>query len=89
MTLGWSRLYDEVSYEASMQFNNSHDYGSVGAVLGLTPADGNPVIAALFDIPRAGDDIIWTASTGDANKMWADHTQIPNEKLSVSSTVGA
>ena len=80
----------KVSYEASMQFINSNDYGNVGLVLALTPSDGSTPIAAVFDIPWAGDNIIWTGpSTGNADQMWVDHMGLPDDKLSVSSTVGA
>lgn len=79
----------KVSYEASMQFINSTDYGDIGLVLNLTPATG-PAIATVFYVPWAGHNIIWTGpSTGDADQMWADHMQVPDDNLSVTSTVGA
>jgi hypothetical protein len=79
----------KVSYEASMQFINSTDYGDIGLVLALTPASG-PAIATTFYIPWAGHNIVWTgASTGNADQMWIDHAQDPDDKLSVNATVGA
>jgi hypothetical protein len=59
-------------------------------MLTLTPSDGGPAVATGFYVPWAGHNIIWTgASTGNAEQMWDDHLQVPDDKLSVISTVGA
>jgi hypothetical protein len=79
----------KVAYEARMQFINSTDYGDIGWVLGLTPADGNPELAVLANVPWAGDNIIWAGqSAGSADDMWNQYGQIPNEQLSVVGTAG-
>jgi hypothetical protein len=80
----------KVSYEASMQFINSTNLGDIGVMLTLTPSDGGPAVATGFYVPWAGHNIIWTgASTGNAEQMWDDHLQVPDDKLSVINTVGA
>jgi hypothetical protein len=80
----------KVSYQAQMQFINSTDLGDIGWVLGLQPADGNPEIAVVCNIPWAGSNVIWTGqSTGNADDMWNQNGQIPNGQLNSSATVGA
>ncbi len=80
----------KVSYEARMQFINSSDYGDIGWVLGLQPADGNPKLAVVADIPWAGDNTIWTgAATGSDDDLWMQHGQMPDGQLSVSAAAGA
>lgn len=79
----------KVCYEARMQFINTTDYSDIGWVLGLTPADGSPELTALSYVPWAGDNIIWAGqSSGSDDDMWNDHTQMPDEQLSVTGTTG-
>ena len=55
----------------------------------MTPA-GGPAIAMVFYVPWAGHNIVWTVPpTGNAEQMWDDHMQVPDDRLSVSATVGA
>lgn len=79
----------KVAYEARMQFINVTDFASIGWVLGLTPADGGAKIAAVSDVPWAGNNTIWCgAYDKSANDLWAAHTTVGDESLKVTSTVG-
>ncbi len=76
------------SYEARMQFINSNDYGSIGWVLGLKPADADQELATVVSIPWAGDNTIWTGQlTGDAGDLYTRHSN-PDGRLTVGATVG-
>ena len=79
----------KVAYEARMQLINITDYGSIGWVLGLTPADGGAKIATVSDAPWAGNNTIWSgAYDKTADELWAAHTTVDDEHLKVTSTVG-
>lgn len=80
----------KVCYQAQMQFINSTDYGSVGWVLGLTPADGNPTLTSVVNIPWAGDNVIWTGQSDlTPDGIWQQFGQVPNGQLSVTGSGGA
>jgi len=79
----------KVAYEARMQMINVNDFGSIGWVIGLTPSDGGAKIATVVDIPWAGNNTNWSgAFDKTADQLWAAHTAVSDEQLSVTSTVG-
>lgn len=78
-----------LSYQAAFQFINATDYGSIGYVLQLQPADGGQPATLVVAVPWAGENIIWVGtSTDDARVTYDAHVQVADGQLSKSVTFG-
>jgi hypothetical protein len=78
-----------LSYQAAFQFINSNDYGSIGYVMQLNPADGGQVANLVIDVPWGGKNIIWLGTSADSPQTIYDaHTQTADGQLSKTGTFG-
>ncbi|RCK47051.1 hypothetical protein TH25_16175 [Thalassospira profundimaris] len=73
------------AYEASFQFINSSDLGSIGNLITLTPKSGSSTPANLvISIPWDGENTVWVGESSGSAKDTYDANSQSNGKLSVT-----
>jgi hypothetical protein len=78
-----------LSSSASFQNVNYTDYGAIGYVLQLHPADGSPAATLVVNVPWVGDNAIWVGqSDEDPNQLYEEHS-VPDGRLSVTASFGS
>lgn len=70
-----------VAYEADFQFINSSDYGSIGLVITLVPADGSTPAQLVVSVPWAGTNTIWVGeSSSTPSQIYATYSVVNNSE---------
>ena len=76
-----------LSSSASFQNVNYTDYGAIGYVLQLHPADGSPAATLVVNVPWAGDNAIWAGTAADPDQAYEQHAA-PTGQLTTKATFG-
>lgn len=76
-----------LSSSASFQTVNYTDYGAIGYVLQLHPADGSPDATLVVNVPWAGDNAVWVGTATDPDQAYQQHGR-PNGQLTTKAAFG-
>jgi hypothetical protein len=76
-----------LSSSAAFQTVNYTDYGSIGYVLQLHPADGSPAATLVVSVPWEGDNTVWVGTAGDPDQAYRQHS-VPTGQLATKATFG-